>query len=532
MSRADAAMYLRPDVKMEPLLMRWHAWPHLMAPVQHALNVAFRHIPQMESFIQNPKVHLAAARDPKMFGGPFLDVAERDVPNVKLLLDETKKQCADMIKFAGEFRGFRRQILMNCKGYSLKDYYENIPESLRGAVELWYDVSNQPEIHIIEELLSGGDLDSRHVEEVCLSKVKEIERPFFMSSPRLSNGDDLNVAMKFDDERVDTLAKLRTSPAALDEIIDDLKLHEYPREKVAGFFTAAAPRRNDTAYDSDLVRVRYFCHACVLLQSRGVSILVDPMLSYEPGESGKKFTFYDLPDVIDYVIISHSHLDHFCPEVLMQIRHRVKKVIVPRNNRGAIADPSLKMILQKLGFRDVMALSPFDKVDFPLGEIVSFPFPGEHAELDIQGKQSIKVSISGKSFLFLIDSNAIDPQLYVRLANRIGPIDVLFMGMECHGAPLSWQYGPLMTQPIVKRDDESRRLDGSDAARASKVIDALDCKRVFVYAMGHEKWVRFIVGMDFDPSSYQVLESEKFIAYCRQSGIAAERLYEFKELVI
>src|SRR5689334_25415176 len=100
----DDPVYLSPDVKIEPLIMRWYAWPHLMAPVQHSLNIAFRHLPVMQSFVQNPRVHIAATRDPKMFGGPFLSAAEEDVSRIKALLEETKTQCADLIKFGRDFR--------------------------------------------------------------------------------------------------------------------------------------------------------------------------------------------------------------------------------------------------------------------------------------------------------------------------------------------------------------------------------------------------------------------------------------------
>ena len=53
--------FLKPDVKIELLVGRWFAWPHLISPVQHAMNIAFRHLPLMQSFVANPQVHVAAA---------------------------------------------------------------------------------------------------------------------------------------------------------------------------------------------------------------------------------------------------------------------------------------------------------------------------------------------------------------------------------------------------------------------------------------------------------------------------------------
>ena len=68
--------FLKPDVKIELLACRWFAWPHLIAPVPHALNIAFRHLPLMQSFVANPQVHVAAASDPKAFGRFYERFAE------------------------------------------------------------------------------------------------------------------------------------------------------------------------------------------------------------------------------------------------------------------------------------------------------------------------------------------------------------------------------------------------------------------------------------------------------------------------
>lgn len=57
-----------------------------------------------------------------------------------------------------------------------------------------------------------------------------------------------------------------------------------------------------------------FCHACVLIEWHGVSILPDPFIP-EQGEI-ERFTFKNLPPRIDYVLITHGHHDHFVFESL------------------------------------------------------------------------------------------------------------------------------------------------------------------------------------------------------------------------
>ena len=43
--------------------------------------------------------------------------------------------------------------------------------------------------------------------------------------------------------------------------------------------------------------------------------------------------------------------------------------------------------------------------------------------------------------------------------------------MECVGAPLTWQYGPLLTSKIENSQDQSRRLSGSDFKKALEIVE-------------------------------------------------------------
>ena len=137
-----------------------------------------------------------------------------------------------------------------------------------------------------------------------------------------------------------------------------------------------------------------------------------------------------------FVVLSHAHQDH-SSGVLVQLRQRIGEICVARNNPGNLADPSLKLILHELGFDNVRVLDPLDSIKTADGEIVSLPFPGEHCDLDVATKQCVFLNLKGRRLAFLVDSDAIDPALYRRLAGRVGtaPLDALFIGMEC-GAPL------------------------------------------------------------------------------------------------
>lgn len=524
--------YLKPDVKIEPLVFRWPVWPHLLAPATFAMNVAFRQLPALQSFINNPAVHAAAARDPAMLGSPFLCLPQSATAAARALNQAMTERCGALLAFAQGFKQLDSKLATTAKGFRLDEFYRDLPEPLTGTLELVYDLNNRPRIRVIEELLHESLAVIADSREICLRRIPQCERPFFMSTPVLDADDRLFLRVDFDDPRIDELASMRIKAGSVPQLAMRLGVD---RDKMALFndlFTPERPSRMEPAYAGDQVRLRYFGHACVLLQTAGVSVLIDPLTAWERDGEEASLTFSDLPDFIDYVIISHPHADHLVAEVLLQLRSRVGSVVVPRNDRGSLPDPSVRLIMRELGFTAVHALEPFESLPVPGGEILALPFMGEHAGLDIMSKNSFAIRFKGRTCLFLVDSDAIEPALYRRLSRRIGKVDALFIGMECHGAPLTWLYGPLLPGAPSRRDDDSRRLSGSDCARAWGVIQELDCSRVFVYAMGQEPWLKHLMGLAYQPGSVQLTESDSFLDQCHADGIPAERLYGCKEILL
>src|SRR6185369_14104267 len=98
--------------------------------------------------------------------------------------------------------------------------------------------------------------------------------------------------------------------------------------------------------------------------------------------------------------------------------------------------------------------------ELPGGELTGVPFFGEHDVLAIRAKLAHLIRLAGRSFLMAADSNALEPRLYehVRAARGGGGVDVLFLGMESEGAPMSGMYGPLLRAPLSRKADQSRRL--------------------------------------------------------------------------
>jgi hypothetical protein len=92
-------LYLRPDIQVEPLVDQWCAWCHLIPSATAARNMTHRHFRIMDSYLSAPDVHVAAARNPKMLGGPFIDHHGR-VEEVRVLRDRTARDRAALVELS------------------------------------------------------------------------------------------------------------------------------------------------------------------------------------------------------------------------------------------------------------------------------------------------------------------------------------------------------------------------------------------------------------------------------------------------
>src|SRR4051794_2891059 len=92
--------YLKPNVVIEPLFDRWYAWSHLISPATAAMNVVSRHLNIMDSFAIEPFIHAEAVLNPKMKGGPFMDIPVSRVDEVRALYEKTMAEQGNALKFA------------------------------------------------------------------------------------------------------------------------------------------------------------------------------------------------------------------------------------------------------------------------------------------------------------------------------------------------------------------------------------------------------------------------------------------------
>ncbi|MCG8416665.1 MAG: MBL fold metallo-hydrolase [Proteobacteria bacterium] len=527
---SESHYYLKPNVLLEPLFAGWYAWPHLISPATAAMNVLHRHLTIMDSFIQAPHIHAAAVKNPRMLGGPFMDHPEDRVDEVAQLRDRTARDQAHLIEFARAVIELGRMLEERATGYSMEPLYQSVPGPLRGYVELLYDLDNQPSFRFFEPLLYRSRYYDRERQSIALSVIESDQRPFVLSTPKLDEPGTLMLEIPFEDPRIDDLFAMRYQAGDPEAVGESLDLGKNQFDVFRGFFTDQPPTAFQR-YTGSGIRTRYFGHACVLVESRDVSILIDPVISYTYPADVSRFTYQELPETIDCVLITHNHQDHVLLETLLQLRHRIERVIIPRGGGGALQDPSLKLMLRAIGFAEVIELDEFDEIELPGCTITGVPFVGEHCDLDIRSKLCHHVRLAGRSILFAADSCNIEPRLYRYIHREIGDVDVLFVGMECDGAPLSWLYGPLLTEPLARDKDHSRRLAGSDFSRARDLVRQFNPSDVYVYAMGQEPWLTYIMSLTYTEFSKPIVASNQLLEYCRDEGIVAERLFGEKELI-
>ncbi len=526
--------YLKPNVIVEPLINQWYAWSFLISPATAARYLTQSHLKIMESFVNAPQVHRSALQNPAMRGGPFMNYDPHRVDEIWALLEKTKTEQQALISLSEAISELETLLANHPQGASLEPLYPQIPIALRGFVELVYDNCDRANIRFIEGLLYRSEYYRPESQCVALKLGDTDDRAFVLSTPRLADENSLHLQIPFANHHLDRLFAMRHKPDSVPAMASALGLDELQTQQFKQFFTETPPPQ-PIPYTGEEVRVRYFGHACVLIETDQVSILCDPLVSYPnlpESDQLPRYSYTDLPETIDYALITHNHQDHLMLETLLQLRHKIKQVIVPTSNKGSLIDPSLKLVLQQIGFSVVHSLDELETIPLPEGQIVSLPVLGEHGDLNIGAKTAYLIQLKGRSILCAADSNNLEPRLYQHLHHLFGDLDLLFLGMECDGAPFTWAYGPLLTKGISSKLAQTRRLDGSNAQSAIALVEELNPKQVYVYAMGQEPWLTFITSIQYTPESVPIQESDRLVAYCRQRGICSDRLLGWKEIFL
>ncbi len=528
---SERRFYLREDAYFEPLINHWYAWPYLIPPVTQARFIQNNQLRIMKSFVANYQLHIMASKESALVGGEFMNCTEDQVSTIEELVAETNEHCADLLALSDAIKSLEQLLNEHDSGKTIEELYPQVPELLRGYVELQLDSEHRTTYRLIEPLIYKSKFWRPDIQTVSFGLLSKVdERPFVFSTPRLADDNHLQLAMNFTDERLDKLLSARTTPITeqeIDAIFADV-------DQQGGLHYKELFTEEESAYPhqpvSQGVRLQYTGHAGFLVETSDVSILVDPVIAPRAKEhAGNVCSFSELPATIDYICLTHNHQDHVNIETLLQLRHKTQQIIVPKNNGGSLFDPSIKLLLKQLGF-NVMEIEDLDEIPVAGGKITGIPFLGEHGDLNIRTKTAWLIELQGKKMFFGADSANPDTNLYRHMLDILKDIDTYAIGMECVGAPYTWLYGSLHTKKVSKQIKNSRRLNGSDFEQAWPVVDMLRPKELFIYALGREPWYKYFMGIDYDDDSVQLKECNKLIDACKDIDIPGEALFGRKTI--
>lgn len=517
----------------EPLINRWIAWPQVFSPVPYSLHLANYQVQTLTSYLRNPEIHVKSSRNPKLLGGPFVDIPADRAPEVRALLEGIEQNHQDELGLARTLIEFQKTFVQEAKGQGINPYYANVPDALGGYVELNYDYFGRPSVRCLESLFYAGSYYKEQLQSLSLfGLAQDDDRAYYMSTPRLPQPDRIDWTVPFRSEQIDQLFSLDATPQPLGWIRELLGLDPADEERLLPLLTRQ-PSRIAEPWRGAGVRVRYCGHASVLLECNGVSILTDPFIPVVPQAGGvERYSFQDLPAHIDFVLITHGHHDHFVFESLLRLRRRIGCLVVPRGSGLFYGDASLKLMAQRLGFRNVREIDDLESVPFEGGEIIGAPFLGEHSDLP-HAKSGYVVRFGHQRMLFAADSNCLDRRMYQHLRRWVGPIGTVFLGMEFIGAPLSWVYGPLLPVQPERSHNLSRRSNASDAKGALALLETVGAERLYIYAIGREPWLKYFMALTPEDNDPYVVESDKVLAECRARGFKdVQRPYGKLELYL
>jgi hypothetical protein len=98
--------------------------------------------------------------------------------------------------------------------------YSKVPDILKGYVELVYDLHDNPSIRFLEGLLYGSKFYNTGLQSVLPSEINSDSRSFVFSAPRLESDQCLLLNTSFENEALDELFKMKTTPQPLEPVIN------------------------------------------------------------------------------------------------------------------------------------------------------------------------------------------------------------------------------------------------------------------------------------------------------------------------
>lgn len=241
----DEPRFLRANAIIEPLVDRFYAWHHTVAPAQASMNLAFLQVPMLESYLQSPQVHIAASSNPELRGGYFVNIPEERSGEVGDLLASIKRDRAHMLRFAEAIAQAEDMVRQEANGFDLTPLYPKLPAELNGLVEIAYDTNNQAALRFMEPVTYKSRAYMEDRQSVQLSLEPGCERPFILSTPRLPSPDVLDLHLPFRHPGLRELFEARVRPTTLARLREVLELDDAQAAQLEGLLTGECTQKPD-----------------------------------------------------------------------------------------------------------------------------------------------------------------------------------------------------------------------------------------------------------------------------------------------
>src|SRR5690606_24400717 len=126
--------------------------------------------------------------------------------------------------------------------------------------------NNNPSFRLFESLIYKSKYYKESSQSIALWITDNDERPFCLSTPRLDEPHVLHLNIPLNHPGIDALSRMKRQPGSVDEVAEILGVNEFDRPLFDTFFTEQE-HPTYRKYEGPYVRMRYFGHACILIET-------------------------------------------------------------------------------------------------------------------------------------------------------------------------------------------------------------------------------------------------------------------------
>lgn len=180
------------------------------------------------------------------------------------------------------------------------------------------------------------------------------------------------------------------------------------------------------------LKITFVTHACLKIKGNFGTLLCDPWILNEPVYNYTTWKFPPVemePEIIskdvDYLLITHSHEDHFHIPSLQYFNRDIKIILPEYTNHPSLRAHTVERCLRALGFNNIRKFKPWDRFFLNRETPLTFIPSASSREHDWENCGFI-IEHSGCTVLNMND-NLNDRALCYEIASKFPKIDIAFV---------------------------------------------------------------------------------------------------------